>query len=360
MEPEEPFEPFEPVRESGEEPASAASSCSNTSIISSISKISSENQNVRSLSRSPARASALLSSLSSPHRVGTSRGGALGKLHESKGDKTENVETLGTPHKGIGDADVGVPISLRGSPQVLGGFRGGVGGRGVGGKPSPASRLGVVDRKWLERCQVFGEMGAEVKPGAGNQEIDLEKRGERETEGKIQGEESVGKIDAEGERREVIDSGRDEEFQITSDKTVSDNAPKPATGKSRAGGEGKAKKKGGEEMDTGLTPPLTPEDNNEISNKSKGTKKRGRKRQRDGENTEGETTEEGGVKKRRRKKKEESSDVNPSPAQEGGKKRRAKKKIDEDGEAEEEKETKEPKKVNQLVCVSHLHILYAL
>ncbi len=378
VEPEEPFEPFEPVRESSEKPASAASNSSSISSINISSKSitskvrDSQIQNVSSLASSPARPSALLLSLSSPGRVETSRRdvGSTEKLNESigaSGDKKENAETLGTPYKGIGSADVETLTGLRGSP--LAGFRGGVGGRGFGGRPSPASRLSFVDRKWLERCQVFGEMGAEVRPGAGNQEVDLEKSVERErgkeTEGKKKGDERVGKeeINAEGEGREA-DSGRDEGFKsIASDKTVSDSAPKPAvqhTGKSR-GGEEKVKKKRGEEMERGLTPPLMPEDDTETSHKSKGTKKGGRKRQREGEDMGGEMAEEGGVKKRRRngKKKEESSDVNPSPAQEGGKKRRAKKKGAEDGEAEEEKETKVPKKVSQLICV-HLSILYVL
>ncbi|XP_070777641.1 ATP-dependent DNA helicase Q4 [Enoplosus armatus] len=357
VEPDELFEPFEPVRESCEEPASTASSYSSSSNISSKSStskvINTQNQSVSSLASSPARSTALLSSLSSPRSVGTPRGdvGATGKLNESieaLGDKKGNVETFGTPHRGIGSAGL----------KCVGGFRGGLGGRGTGGRPSPASRLSFVDSKWLERCQVFGEMEAEVRPGAGNQEIDLEKKEERErgreTEGKIQGDEIVGKaqIDAEGERREA-DLGQDDGTKsITSDKIVCDSALKPAlqhTGKSRGGGEEKAKRKGGEEMERELMPPLTPEDDNESSHKSKGPKKRGRKRQREGENVEGEATEEGGVKKRRRngKKKEESSDVNASPAQEGVKKRRAKKTGAEDGEAEEEKETKVPKKVPQ-------------
>ncbi|XP_032391324.1 ATP-dependent DNA helicase Q4 isoform X2 [Etheostoma spectabile] len=357
VEPEEPFQPFEPVGESCEEPASAASSCSTTSKVNS-----SEYPNVSSVAPSPARSSALLSSLSSPCRVGSSRVdvGAAGKLNESigaSGDRKEHVETLVTPHKGISDADVGNLISLRGSPWVPGSFRGEMESRGIGVRASPASRLSFVDRNWLERCQVFGEMRAEVKPGAGNQEIHLEKEGEgrRETEGKIQGDGKVEKedMDAEGESREAIDLGRDTGLKsITSDRIVSDSAPKPSlqnTGKNRGVGKEKAKWKDGEEMEQGLSPPLTPEDDTVTSHKFKGTKKKGRKRQRVEENMQGETTEEGGVKKRRRngKKKEESSDVNPSPAQVGGKKRRTMKKGVEDGEAEEEKETKEPKKVPQ-------------
>lgn len=316
--------------------------------------IRSQNLNTSCVPPSPARSSALLASLSSPGRGGTSRGdlGTTGKLNGSIGaavDKKEDAETLGTPQKGVGSAGVGPLMGLRGSPQCLGGFRG---GRGTGGKPSPASRLGFVDRKWLERCQVFGELGAEVKPGAGNQEIDVEKRAERErgreTDGKMH-RDGKEEMDAEEARSEMIDSGRDVASKsISSDKIVSDSLQH--TGKSRRGEE-EMKKKGGEEMETRLTSPPVQEDN-EISHKPKGTKKRGRKRQREGDDTKGETPEEGGVKKRRRngKKKEESSDVNPSPAQEGGKKRRRKKKGDEDEEAEEKKETKEPKKVSQFIC----------
>ncbi|XP_073338845.1 ATP-dependent DNA helicase Q4 isoform X2 [Pagrus major] len=361
VEPEDQFEPFEPVRESCEELANAASNSIHHISSKSSKVISSQNPNSSYLAPSPARSSFLLSSLSSPHRVQTSRGQieTTEKLNESIGasrDKKETTDTLGTPHKGFGSEDVGTSICLKGSPHVSGGFRGGMGGRGIGGRPSLAGRLSSIDKKWLERCQVFGEMEAEVVPGAGNQEIDLKKSGEREsgreTEGRIQGDEKVGKeeMDAEAERRNPLDLGSDEGFKsISTHKIVSDGAPKPAlqhTGKSRGGGQEKVNKKGGEEMERGLTPPLTPEDNNETSHKLKGTKKRGRKREREGENMEGETVEEGGAKKRRRnaKKKEESSDVNSSQAQEGGKKRRAKKKGDEDGEAGEEKETKAPNK----------------
>ncbi|XP_033980313.1 ATP-dependent DNA helicase Q4 isoform X3 [Trematomus bernacchii] len=360
-EPEEPCAPFESVKDSCEEPASAAISYSSPSVISSKSctskVISSQNLNISHLAPSPARSSSLLSSLSSPSRPGTLRGdvGATGKLNESigaLGDKEEHVDTFRTPHKVDDEAGVGALISLRGSPQVIAGFRG-----GLAGKPSPASRLSFVDKKWLERCQVFGEMGAEVKPGAGN----MEKRGEceegRETKVKTQEEEKSGKeeIHVAEERKAAKVSGEVKEPKsITHDKTVSEREPEPSlqhTGKSHQGKrKGKSKaKEDMEEMERGLTPPLTPEEDNEGSNKSKGGKKKGKKRQREAEHMDAETPEEGGVKKRRRngKKKEESSDGNPSTAPEGGKKKRSKKKGDEDEEAEEEKKTKEPTKLPQ-------------
>ena len=300
--------------------------------------------------------------------LGTSRAqiGATKKCNETvgaSGDMKETIETLGTPHKGFDSEDLGTATGLRGRPHVSGGFRGGMGSRGIRGRPSLVGRLSSIDRKWLERCQVFGEMEAEVVPGAGNQEIDLkkcgEREGERETEGTIQGDEKGGKkeMDAEAERNNPLDFGSDKGFEnISADKIVCNSAPKPAlkhTGKSR-GGQEEVNKKGDGEMERGLTPPPTPEDDNETSHKSKDTKKRARKRQREGENMEGETVEEGGAKKRRRnaKKKEESSDVNAGQAPEGRKKRKAKKKGDEDGEAGEEKETKEPKKVSTFVFIS--------
>nr|XP_046273726.1 ATP-dependent DNA helicase Q4 isoform X2 [Scatophagus argus] len=327
-EPEDQFEPFEPIRESCEEPAGADSSFSCSSSSNTESKnskmIKSQNPNAFSLSSSPTRSSALLSSLSSPGRVGIPRG----------------------------------DVEFRGSPHIARGFRGGIAGRDIGGRPSPATRLSSIDKKWLERCQVFGEMEAEVKPGAGNQDISQDKRDEREreteTEGKIEGDERIEKeeIDTERAKREAIDLRGDDWFKsVTTDNMVSDGAQKPPwqhTRNSSRGGEAKVNKRGSEDMESGLTPAAAPEDDNETSHKSKGTKKRGRKRQREGENMEGEMTEEGGVKKRRRngKKKEENS-VNPSQTQEGGNKRRTKKKGDEDTEGEQEKQTKVTKKVPQ-------------
>lgn len=339
VEPQEQFEPFEPVREFSEEPSDAASKA-----------ISSQHQNGSCLAPSSARSSALLSSLSPPRSAEPLRenAGATGKLNESigaSGDRKEGLETLGTPHRGIG--------ALRGSPQFRGGFRGGMGAIGTGGRPSPASRLSFVDKKWLERCQVFGEMGTEEKPGAGNQERVEGRKEETETGREIQGGETVGKGEqaAERERRGASDTERDEGFKsMTSDKIGGDGASKPArqpTRKSKGGGDEEVKRKGGEETQRGLMSPPAPEGDGETSPKSKGTKKKGRKRQREGEDMEGEMTEEGGVKKKRRngRKKEESSDVNVSPAQGGGKKRRAKKKGEGEEDGEKEKETKAPKKV---------------
>ncbi|XP_068188939.1 ATP-dependent DNA helicase Q4 isoform X2 [Antennarius striatus] len=308
VEPEDLFEPFEPLTESCD-PANAGINLnvSNSSRKSSVSKRP-QNQGASSPASSSAPSSVLFSSLSSPSKVG------------------------------ISSEDVG----LREIPQALGGFRGGTVSGAVGGRPSPASRFNCIDRKWLERCQVFGEMEAEVRPGAGNQDISLDKTGETERRKKVEGNtqnERVGKeeMDADGTRREAIELGRDEAVQSSNNEI-----------KKRQRGEEKQKKKGSEEKERGLTPPPASEDAADTNHKAKGTKKGGMKRQREGENTEGEQTEEGGVKKRSRYaiKTEGSSDVTAGPAQEG-KKRRAKKKVDEEGEAKEEKETTQVTKVPQ-------------
>lgn len=238
---------------------------------------------------------------------------------------------------------------MRESPQVVGGFIGVVGVRGVEAGPSPARRLSIIDRKWLERCQVFGEMEAEVRPAAGNRETVPDNR----VDGEIKGKMNDGKEekDAEEVKGEAADFGVNEGFEgIGSDKKVCSNAPEPSrhhTGKSSEVEE-KVYKKGDEEMERGATPLPVAEDENELSHKSKGTKKRARKRQREGENMEGEMSEELGVKKRRRraKDKEESFGEKLSPTPAGEKKRRGRKKTDEDGEIKEEKDTKVPKKVS--------------
>ena len=338
---EEPFKPFQLVKEFSDEPSDAASSGSITKIgninsrVSTSTVLSSQNQNVSSPRPSSARSSALLLSLSPPRNKETSGEGfrTPGKLNDTIGasDKKSNSETIGTPRS-----------------QFLGGFRGGMAANGTEGRPSPVSRLSFVDTKWLERCQVFGEIVAEERPAAGNQEVQAERKEEREPQGEMQGGERVdkGEIAAEGERGEVIDPGRDEGIKsINGDERGEDIVPKAArqpSKKGKGGEEEKEKKKRGEEMQREPTPPPTLEDEGETTPKAQGTKKRGRKRQREGDDTEG------GVKKKRSvKKKEESSDLNPSPSREGGKKRRTKKKVEEDGE-EEEKPIKEPQKVRML------------
>lgn len=343
-EPEEPFQPFETFRQDNDEAADAAGSCS-------ISKDISSQSTTSALSPSPIRSSTLLSSLSPERNLGASKVGARTMGSETKGilgDVKENAETSKTQNRGTDSAGGESVIGFNGSPQICGGFRG---GRGLGARASPASRLSLVDRKWLERCQVFGEMGAEEKPGAGNQEMNVEQRGMAEKGEKLKGEmqgverEAKEEMDIERERQESLEMGRGKKSEsVTGDKIVTTSAANSE--KSRKEGGGKEKRKGQEEMERGQTSHITADGDNESSPKTKASKNRRKKRQREVGDTQGNTTEEGGVKKRRRggRKKEESSDVSPSSAHGGaGKKKRSKRKEG-DGEGEGEEETKGPKK----------------
>lgn len=311
-EPEDQFEPFEPFTESCEDPEHTTSSvgdCSNRQSKSVSSRtISSQKENASSLGLPTPRKSTLLSSLSS---------------------SPEKVEISGR--------DVG----LKETPQVLGGFRGGVGGSGS--RPSPASRLSFIDRKWLERCQVFGEMEADVKPGAGNKGVVLKGGDEGGMQTNIQCERvEKGEKDA---RRDATEN--DEELKnISRDNDVIKSASKPSH--QTAAKSKKVKKKTDEEQGGELTALPIAEDENKLSNRSKSAKKGGRKRQREEENAEGALSEEGGVKKRCRnaKSKEETSGGDPDPAQAEGKKRKAKKKEDENREEKVDGDTKVPKKVS--------------
>lgn len=327
VEPSEPFKPFEPVRT---ESADAASNCSNSGKSNIIQDITLQ-ISTPTVASSPARSSTLLSSLSSPPFKGT-----------SERDKKENPETLQT-HDPI------VPSSLKGSPQIGGGRRGAIVGKGFGGRPSPASRLSFVDRNWLERCQVFGEMEAEERPGAGNHEVRVEKGAERKEGGE------KGKEICENRERtcSLSREGNKTGESITGGKILSDIAVKlvqHGIGKAKGAREDKERKMVDEQVDVGPPSLKTPEDSTEKNPKTKAFNKRGAKRQREKDGTEADATEDGGVKKRRRNtKKKESFDVNHSPASGGGgKKRRAKKKEEEDGEWEEVKEAKEPKKVRRI------------
>ncbi|KAM9386011.1 ATP-dependent DNA helicase Q4 [Pholidichthys leucotaenia] len=302
VEPEEPFEPFEPIKESSDEPAAAAD----------VSNPVSKDIN------SPGRPSAIFSSLSPQcTKAVLKRDVKVSEKEYTRAseDIKENGETSQSPVGGVDPPGVGASVGFKGRSEFCGNFR-----RGFGRRPSPANRLSLVDKLWLERCQVFGEMVNEEKPGGGNQELKLEK------EMKLK----------EGEREEnlnekgSLNSLRDEHIEsIRKDKTVSDNVLKcvqePA-GKSKGGEEGKEQT----EVDC------------ESSPKRKGAKKKGRKRQREVEDMEGKTTE-GAVKKRRRngKKKGESASCG------GAGQRKNNKKKDEHGEAKEETDAAEPKKVPQ-------------
>ncbi|XP_007564958.1 ATP-dependent DNA helicase Q4 isoform X1 [Poecilia formosa] len=268
----EPDEPFKPEPEP--EPVEAAISNS----VDDDHRISANSQFQIAKPSFPSRSSSLLSP-SSPQFAPES----TGKENEDAGDKEENSQS-GSP---AGNVD-----RFKRSPPFLVGS-----GGSLAKRASVSSRLSVVDRSWLERCQVFGEMEAEEIPGGGNQEINVKKRQEKEVkEGKAEG-------DSEGERKQPVDLGPEE-------KLADPNCAQEDSGKGK-------REKGGK-TERGKSSRL-PDDIGEDGLKSKGTKK---KRQRDGDDVE-ET-----AKKRRRnpKEKEESSSLSPDSE----KKKRQRKDEDEE------------------------------
>ncbi|XP_017275953.1 ATP-dependent DNA helicase Q4 [Kryptolebias marmoratus] len=309
-EPEEKFKPFEPVPD-------AVSSCSNTNSDGDSKDISSKLKPTSTTSP-PTTSSALLLSLSPQHKFESTE-----KLIKSAGDREDGSHMLESPHR---SPDPGPSASFSG---------------GLVKRPSLANRLSFVDRKWLERCQVFGEMEAEERPGGGNQEIKMETREKKEQETEA-GRAGKDEKDEDGERRELKDFETEERF--------ANDVPKSArqhTGKSKGEGERKGKRNKDEEMERGEAELAAPGGDGESRPKSQSAKKRSRKRQREGDNTEGSSPVEEGVKKKRRNRKmKEENSVNSNDGG-GQKKRRAKRKEKDHEEEDEEKETKVPTKVPQ-------------
>lgn len=291
--PEDQFKPFEPVKESFDD--SSHANCY-TGKGSSKNCISTDNLNVAGLNSSPARASVPPSSLV-PDNIGV-----------AKGD-----------------------FPLREGPQVFRGVR------GIGARPSSISRLSLIDKKWLERCQVFAEMENEVKPGAGNQE-NVQVLRKEEADRIIGKEEKDGGGETEKFERDGLKSH-------SPDKNVRDCVHKH----SRQQSPEKVSYRQEEVIEPTLMPLSNTEEENKQRKNSNYTQIKARKRQREGGNEEGGISEEGGMKKRRRKAKKESSEVNLSPDQAGGKKKRVKKK--EDGDTKEEKDAKLPKKVSTRLTI---------
>lgn len=288
--PEDQLKPFEPVAESSDD--SPHADCY-TAKGSSKNNGNADGPNVSGLNYSPARASSV-----APDKVGV-----------EKGD-----------------------FALREGPQVFRGVR------GIGARPSSASRLSLIDKKWLERCQVFGEMEDEVKPGAGNQENVRATRKE-EAGGTSGNEEKDG-------GRETETTGRDGLKSHSPDNKLCDSVHKHSLQQPA--------EKVNHRQEEWIEPTSMPLSNTEEESKQRKTsnyrQNKGRKRQREEENEEGEVPEEGGLNKRRRKAQKESSEENLSPGQTGGKKKRVKKK--EDGDAKEEKDAKLPKKVSRRLTMT--------
>lgn len=286
LEPEDHFEPFTPFAETCDDPKN--SDCSDfPSKCNTFKLIDSQNQNT--------------SGLPTPRK------------------STPPPSSSASDKVGVAGQDV---VSKE-TPKVLGGFRGGLGCSGS--RPSPASRLSVIDKKWLERCQVFGEMEAVVRPGAGNQEI-IVKGGDD------------GEIQANSQ-----DHGADKEAMINGKERTSE-----CTGKME--GKNTRNENGceiiGEQLSEASTSPLAGGEN-ERNDKPKSGKKGGRKRQREEEKVEGSPSDEGGVKKRRRngKGKEGTTGGEPGPSRAEGKKRKAKEK-DEDSQKGADGDLKVPRMVS--------------
>lgn len=310
-EPEEHFKPFKPESEQGD----AVNSCSDSSSVSSHHFTSNSSQLQGVKTSFPARSSPLLSSLSPQCLIEST-----GKENKGTADKVEDPNS-GSPTKKV---DPEVPGGLKRSPPFL--ARGGLVKR-----PSLANRLSFLDRNWLERCQVFGEMEAEEIPAGGNREIREKEIQEKEVR------EEKAERDSEGERRQSVDLGKEEK----SANALRDN-PNTATDCAlRDAG----KKKGTGNIERGQASPLPRDHNDKDGLKSEGAKKRGRKRQREGDDTVGSVTVDGAKKRRRNNKKsEESSAVSPDPADGGeGKKKKTKRK--DIAEREKKEATQEAKKV---------------
>lgn len=320
-EPEEHFKPFEP------EPADVIRTYSNNSSDGDSKDISSK-LNPTFIASSPTRSSALLP-LSPQRKFGNTE-----KLTERAGDGEDHLDVLASPHRG---PESGASAAFRG---------------GLVKRPPLANRLSFLDRKWLERCQVFGEMEAEERPGGGNQEIKMEKAKEKEQETEDERGEKDEKAE-DGERKEL----KDFETKTRFDNNVSESTRRRA-GQSKAEGARKEERnREEEETEGGQAQLATPGDDSKSCPKSQSVKKKRRKRPREGDNVEGSGTEEEGVKKRRRncqKKEEHSLNSNDGG---GETKRRTKRKGKEHGEEEvEEKETK----VSTKVRTGLMFILYSV
>ncbi|XP_061670036.1 ATP-dependent DNA helicase Q4 isoform X2 [Syngnathoides biaculeatus] len=210
-------------------------------------------------------------------------------LEPSKKSSSPGTPQLCSISIGDEEKDSGTPDR----PVVPRGL-GRLGGSASVGRPSPATRLISVDRKWLERCQVFGELGAEDKPAAGNQAAHQP-------------------------------SGKEEE------KRADEKDPTTNTPVNLAPHSVKMKEN---------TEDPVPLEGSSGSPRKKSV----RKRQREGDVIE----DRGAQKRRRRKKTEEGHEKNEEDVEEGdGKKKRRRKKGSEDAEAEKNKETKAPKMVPQ-------------
>ncbi|XP_055081382.1 ATP-dependent DNA helicase Q4 isoform X2 [Periophthalmus magnuspinnatus] len=318
-EPEEPFEPFAPSTET--------------------TNSTSENEPVPSPVPSIGRKPTLFSSLSPSKRLETTTE-ALTNYQD--GNKVNEKTPLKNSMK---ELDLN---GLKGAPKFSSSFRGEIGGKSTAAKPCLANRLTHIDKKWLERCQVFGELGAQDKPVVGNKEVIFEQKQDQKDEAlelkinqsdieKVYCKDNSSKSKGSADGQEVKLANRDLKSEVNSSEV------KPVQHKRKSKVDNEIKEVNMDLEPPGLTPPLTPEE----GAKTKSTKRKGRKRHREGEEEDGavEEQETGAKKKRRRKKKDAAAndnDESPKPA----KKQRAKKKGDKDGEEKKEKEPTKPPQEN--------------
>ncbi|XP_072304035.1 ATP-dependent DNA helicase Q4 [Eucyclogobius newberryi] len=247
-----------------------------------------------------------------------------------------NGKTMQTPLKNMATEEPDLN-GLKWSEQFPNGFRGGI--KNTPAKQSLANRLTHIDKKWLERCQVFGELGAEEKPAVGNKEVIIEQKENKEIN-QVDVEKEFSK-DSSSKSRGSDDGNRDENMSRGGQTSEVNHSEGKAVQRKSKKADNENRAVNIDVEPPGMTPPLTPEDDA----KAKSTKRKGRKRQREG-GEEVEAEETGANKKRRRKKKDVDADDNQSPKP--AKKRRAKKKGDDNEEEDDEvKKEKEPKKPPQ-------------
>ncbi|XP_054910029.1 ATP-dependent DNA helicase Q4 isoform X2 [Poeciliopsis prolifica] len=259
-EPEERFEP---------EPVEAATSSS----VDDDLRIGANSQFQIAEASFATRSSSILSP-SSPQFAPKS----TGKENQDAGDEEENRHP-GSPGRNV---DLGASAGFKRSPPFLVGS-----GGSLAKRPSVANRLSVVDRNWLERCQVFGEMEADEIPGGGNQEIKVKKREKEVGEGKAEG-------DLESERKQSIDLGQEEKLADPDPNFAQEDSGKSKTERGKSS--------------------RLADDNSEDGLKSKGTKK---KRERDEDDVE-ET-----ARKRQKNPKKKELSFSPDSA-DGGEKKKSK------------------------------------
>lgn len=131
----------------------------------------------------------------------------------------------------------------------------------------------MVDRKWLQRCQVFGEMSVEERPAAGNQEMKPEERLEENG------------TENDGRGKEKKDGGREGGAEMEMKPVRDLETPQLQRRKKRGD------RKQEEDLTRGGVASVTPPDDGSLK-----SKKTQRKRQR-----QEDKPEEGGQQKKKRR-----------------------------------------------------------